>query len=163
MDNAQDTQPWEELYRYWADRHVDGQPPKRTDIDPMIDLRHMASNLIVIDILPEGPEYRLVGSQVVNHFGVDQTGKQVGTSSVDPIQLNAWRTAVEATAREQKPHLVVSHYPGADKTKTIALLMPLTPDADGAVKLFAATFFDGPFPDTSAYKDLSVTRVVLDL
>ncbi len=163
MDRTQETPPWEELYRYWLARHVDGHPPTRAQIDPMIDLHHLASHLNVIDIRPEGSEYRLIGSQVVNHFGVDATGKQVGASSVDPIQVNAWRTAVEATAREQRPRLLVSHYPNAEKTKTIAVLMPLAPDADGAVKIFAATFFGGPFPDIAAYKGLTITNVVLDI
>jgi hypothetical protein len=159
----QETQPWEELYRYWLVRHVDGCPPTRADIDPMIDLHQMASNLIVIDIRPEGPEYRLIGSQVVDHFGVDATGKQVGASSVDSIQLDAWRAAVDATAHEQRPRLLVSYYRNAERTKVIAVLMPLAPDAVGVVKLFAATFFGGPFPDISAYKGLTMTMVVLDI
>jgi hypothetical protein len=163
MDRTPETQPWEELYRYWLDRHADGHPPTRAQIDPMIDLRHLASNLIVIDIHPDGSEYRLIGSQVVNHFGVDATGKQVGASSVDPIQVTAWRDAVDATAREQKPRLLVSYYPAAEKTRAIAVLLPLAPDVDGVVKLFAATFFGGPFPDISAYEGLTLTNVVLDI
>lgn len=129
----------------------------------MIDLHHLASNLIVIDIRPDGSEYRLIGSQVVSHFGVDATGKQIGATNVDPIQVAAWRAAVEATARELKPRLLVSHYPNAEKTKTIAVLLPLAPDADEVVKVFAATFFGGPFPDIGAYKGLTVTYVVLDV
>lgn len=163
MDNVREIPLWEQLYRYWMAKHIGGQPPKRADIDPMIDLPHMASNLIVIEIRPEGAEYRLVGSQVVSHFGADQTGKRVGDSNVDPIQLSAWRDAVEATARERKPHMLVSFYPNAEKTKTIALLMPLAPDSDGAVKLLAATFFGGPFPDLSAYNCLSAGLVELAL
>jgi hypothetical protein len=161
MDRTQETQPWEELYRYWLDRHVDGHPPTRAQIDPMIDLHHLASNLIVIDIRPDGSEYRLIGSQVVSHFGVDATGKPVGATSVDPIQVNAWRAAIEVTAREQMPRLLVSHYPRAEKTKTIAVLLPLAPDADGVVKIFAATFFGGPFPNIGAYKGLTVSYVVM--
>jgi len=163
MGSAQDIPLWEQLYRYWMARHVAGRPPKRADIDPMIDLPHMAPNLIVIEIRPEGAEYRLVGSQVVSHFGVDHTGKKVGTSNVDPIQLTAWQEAVETTARTGKPQMLVSFYPYAGKTKTIALLMPLAPDADGAVKIFAGTFFGGPFPDVTAYACLQAREVELNL
>jgi hypothetical protein len=163
MDRTSEYPPWEELYRYWLDRHVDDRPPARTDIDPMIELRHLAPNLIIIAVASGRPEYRLVGSQVVNYFGVDHTGKTVGTSGIDPIQLEAWLKAVDFVAREQKPKLLVSHYPGADKSKTIALLMPLTPETDEVVKLFGATFFDGPFPDTDAYPELTVEMVELDL
>ncbi len=163
MDSASGTLPWEELYRYWLDRHVGGQPPARADIDPMIDLRHLASHLIVIDVHAGSSEYRLVGSTVVNHFGVDHTGKPVGTSQVDETQLKAWRNAVDFVARERKPYLLCSHYPGAEKTKTIAMLMPLSPDPDGALKLLGATFFGWPFPDTAAYPELIVEMVELDV
>lgn len=163
MSAAQDIEPWEELYRYWLARHVEGRPPRRADIDPMIDLPHLASNLVVIDFRAEGAEYRLIGSKVVNHFGVDHTGKRVGTSGVDKKQVAAWRRTIDAVAREGRAHLLVSHYPGADKTQTIALLLPLAPDADGVMKILGATFFGGPFPRTGAFKDLSVATLVVDL
>ena len=163
MDSASETPPWEELYRYWRDRHVGGKPPTRAAIDPMIELRHLASHLIIIEVHPGGAEYRLVGSTVVNHFGVDHTGKLVGTSHVDETQVQAWRKTVEFVARERKPYLLLSHYPGAEKTKTIALLMPLSPDPDGVTKLLGATFFGWPFPDTAAYPELIVEAVELDI
>jgi hypothetical protein len=163
MVSAPETQPWEELYRYWLDKHVDGKPPTRAGIDPMIDLRHLAPNLIIIDVHPEGSEYRLVGSDVVNHFGVDHTGKLVGTSNVDATQVNAWSRTVEFVASRCKPFMLVSHYPGAEKSKTIALLLPLTPEADGVRKLFGATFFGYPFPDPAAYPELPMQRVELDV
>jgi hypothetical protein len=163
MDSASETPPWEELYRYWLDRHVGGKPPSRAGIDPMIDLRHLASHLIIIDVHSGRSEYRLVGSTVVDHFGVDHTGKLVGTSDADDQQVKAWRRTVDFVARERKPYLLLSHYPGGEKTKTIAMLMPLSPDADGAIKLLGATFFGWPFPDTAAYPELIVEKVVLDV
>jgi hypothetical protein len=163
MDITSATPPWEELYRYWLDRHADGKPPARAALDPMIDLRHLASNLIVIDVWPGGPEYRLVGSQVVGHFGVDRTGKGVGTSKVDETQLAAWRGAVEYVTQHDKQFMLASHYPGADKAKVIALLLPLAPEAGGRRKLFGATFFDQPFPDARAYPDLPLKLVELKI
>jgi hypothetical protein len=163
MDRTPETPPWEELYRYWLDRHVGGKPPTRAAIDPMIDLHHLAPNLIIIDVHPDRSEYRLVGSQVVNHFGVDHTGKYVGTSGVDPVQLKAWQATVDFVTHQHKPKLLVSHYPHADKSKTIALLLPLTPEPDGVVKLLGATFFGWPFPDIGAYPELVFETVELDL
>ena len=161
MDKAQETPPWEELYRYWLDRHAGGKPPTRAVIDPMIDLHQMASNLIVIDVFPDRFEYRLVGSQVVSHFGVDHTGKMVGTSGVDKTQLDAWSGTVAYVAQEGKPSMLASHYPDSPRTKVIALLLPLSADGDGARKLFGATFFDQPFPDVAAYPDLPLKLVEL--
>jgi len=163
MDNAPETPPWEELYRYWLDRHAGGKPPTRAAIDPMIDLRRLASNLIVIDVSPGGSQYRLVGSQVVSHFGVDHTGKIVGTSGADKTQVDAWSSTVAYVANQEKPFMLASHYPGAGRAKVIALLLPLTPDADGVRKLFGATFFDQPFPDVAAYPDLPLQLVELDV
>jgi hypothetical protein len=163
MDRASETPPWEELYRYWLDRHAAGKPPTRAAIDPMIDLRHLASNLIIIGVHPGGAEYRLVGSQVVSHFGVDHTGKHVGTSTVDPVQLKAWQATVGFVSHQHKPKLLVSYYPRAEKSKTIAMLLPLTPETDGVMKLLGATFFGWPFPDTGAYPELAVETVELGL
>ena len=163
MTSPQQTESWETLYRYWQSKHVAGRPPRRSDIDPMIDLPHLASNLIVIEIRPDQAQYRLVGSDVVNHFGVDQTGQAVGVSKVDPKQLTVWRQAVEAVAVGGKPHMLVSHYGGADRSQTIALVMPLTPDADGVAKILGAAFFGQPFPVTDAYPGLILRDVVLDL
>jgi len=163
MNDAQDTPPWEELYRYWLARHAGGKPPARADIDPMIDLHQMASNLIVIDVFPGRFEYRLVGSQVVSHFGVDHTGKLVGTSGVDRTQLDAWSRTVEYVAHEGKPFMLASHYPAAARAKVVALLLPLSPDGDGARKLFGATFFDQPFPDVARYPELPLTLVELNV
>lgn len=163
MDRAPDIPPWEELYRYWLARHADGKPPTRSAIDPMIDLHHMASNLIVIDVFPGHADYRLVGSQVVRHFGVDHTGKSVGTSGVDKTQLHAWSDAVAYVVAEGEPFMLASHYPGVGRAKVVALLLPLSPDGDGARKLFGATFFDQPFPDVAAYPELPLKLVELDV
>ena len=162
MDSAQENTPWVELYRYWLDRHADGKPPTRAEIDPMIDLHNLASNLILIDVLPGRFEYRLVGSQVVRHFGVDHTGKLVGTSTIDKKQLDAWSKTVEYVANQGKPFMLAAHYPEAARARAIALLLPLSTDGDGVRKLFGATFFDQPFPDVAPYPDLPLKLVQLD-
>jgi hypothetical protein len=161
MSVSQDTEHWEELYRYWRSKTVDGLPPRRADIDPMIDLTHMASNLILIEFTQEGAAYRLVGTDVVRHFGVDHTGKGVGTSGADPKQVDAWRISVEAVARDGSPHMLVSHYPGAAKSQTIALILPLSPDADGVKRVFGGTFFGRPFPRPELFSELPIALNVI--
>lgn len=163
MKNTSNPEPWEEFYRYWLSKHVGARPPARSEIDPMIDLPHLASNLIVIGVRDGHAEYHLVGSNVVTHFGVDHTGKTVGTSGIDAIQLSAWRDAVEAAVLAGKPQILVSYYKGAEKSQTIAMLLPLTPGADGAKKLLGATFFGYPFPSDGALGGLPIKKVALDL
>ncbi len=161
MTIAQDIEPWEELYLYWLAKHVDGRPPSRADIDPMIDLPHLASSLLMIDLRPEGNKYRLVGSEIVSRFGLDHTGKNVGTSGLDERRLDVWRQAVDAAAGGGKPHLLVSRYPGVGKIQTVALLLPLAPDADGMGKLLGAAFFDQPAPQADCYEGLAFTELML--
>ncbi len=163
MPSSQNSEHWEELYRYWRSRHVDGSPPRRADIDPMIDLSNMASNLIVIELRPEGAAYRLVGSDVVRHFGVDHTGKPVGTSGIDPTQRAAWSRSLEVVARQGNPKMLVAHYPGAAKSQAIALLLPLSPDPDGVKRVFGGAFFGRPFPRDDLFPDLPIETVTLDV
>jgi hypothetical protein len=163
MTSSQESEHWEELYRYWRSRHVGGLPPRRADIDPMIDLSNMASNLILIELRPEGAAYRLVGTDVVRHFGVDHTGKTVGTSGGDPKQIDAWRLSLEVAARDGSPKMLVSHYPGAAKSQAIAMLLPLSPDADGVQRVFGGAFFGRPFPRPDLFPELSIETVTLDV
>ena len=161
MTSPKDSEHWEELYRYWRSKHVDDLPPRRADIDPMIDLSNMASNLILIELKPDGAAYRLVGSDVVRHFGVDHTGKTVGTSGMDPTQIDAWRAAVAAVAKDGSPRMLVSHYPGAAKSQTVALLLPLSTDADGVKRVFGGAFFGRPFPRRDLFPELPIENVTL--
>jgi hypothetical protein len=161
MEIPRDIDPWEALYRYWLAKHVAGRPPARADIDPMIDVPHLAQNLIVIEYDAAGSRYRLVGSQVVRRFGADNTGKPVGSSGVEERQLKIWREAIETAARHGRPTLLASRYAGADRAKTVGLLLPLTPDADGVMKLLGGTFFDQPYPNADPYPELPVQELVL--
>jgi hypothetical protein len=73
-------EPWNELLAYWQAKHIGDRPPSRQDIDPVIDLPHLAANLLIADVTPEGYRYRLVGSAVVERHKEEMTGKLAGSS-----------------------------------------------------------------------------------
>ena len=58
---------------------------------------------------------------------------------------------------------LVGVLPGIGPLTTIAMLLPLTPETDGVMKLLGATFFGWPFPDTAAYPEMIVEKVELDI
>jgi hypothetical protein len=163
MSGSLAIEPWEQLYRYWLARHVDGRPPSRAQIDPMIDLPHLASSLMLIDFRESGSAYRLVGSEVVSRYGMDSTGKLVGSSKLRDRQVIAWSNAVRAAATEGRAQLLFSYYAGANGPQTVAVLMPLAPNSDGAITLLGGAFFGQPFPRPGAYKELTVLELVLEL
>src|ERR1700733_761801 len=95
-----DTMPdrhWKQLYQYWLSKHA-GRIPSRADIDPIIDIPHLAKNLILLDAR-DNFTYRLVGSEVVERHGLDMTGRRSGSSGRDP---NALAEGVEALGYVRK-------------------------------------------------------------
>jgi hypothetical protein len=58
-------EPWRELYQYWQAKHVVGRPPSRDDLDPPVELPRYAHNLMLVDVMLRGLEYRLVGTNFV--------------------------------------------------------------------------------------------------
>jgi hypothetical protein len=65
---------WRELYSYWRERHRDGAPPSRADIDPPIDIPKLLPNIIIFDRVDGHFRIRLAGSEVVRRAGRDATG-----------------------------------------------------------------------------------------
>jgi len=66
---------WRDLYFYWRDRHVDGRPPSRAEIDPPLDLPRLLPNLILYDRVDGDFRVRLAGSEIVRRGGRDATGR----------------------------------------------------------------------------------------
>src|SRR5580693_6483338 len=73
-------EPWQELLAYWRGKHVDGRPPARRDIDPVIDIPKLVANLMLADVLEGGYRYRLGGSAIVARHNQELTGRMAGNS-----------------------------------------------------------------------------------
>lgn len=66
-----------QLYAYWDDKRGDRPYPARQDIDPL-DLKFILGCLLLLDV-EHGARlrfrYRLFGSEIARHQGIDMTGK----------------------------------------------------------------------------------------
>jgi hypothetical protein len=135
-----DEEPWQQLYRYWQSRHVEGRPPGRADIDPPIDVPRLIPNVMLIDVVDTRLRYRLVGSMVWEHYRLELTGTWI--ESRNPPEAD-WRDTLALVRDDQVPRLLSTQ---ADRGKShVAIAMPLI-DATGRTnQIFAGTFFAQQF------------------
>jgi hypothetical protein len=68
------------LWRYWNACRGRRTMPGRKDLDP-VDIPRLLANLILVDVgaEPDDLRYRLAGTEVVRLFGIELTGRTVGT------------------------------------------------------------------------------------
>lgn len=130
------------LRTYWASRHRGDRPPSRRDIDPIVELPDLVSHLMLIDCLPDRFVYRLVGSALVNFFGVDTTGRVLGTtlpkSPVTAIWLDALNK-VRTQAAETSLNLNYNHRTAVNEL----IFLPLCGDDRTVEMILGGCFFDG--------------------
>jgi hypothetical protein len=132
---------WEKLYRYWRSKHVDGRPPAREDIDPPIEIPQFAANLMIIDIMPDGFHYRLVGSALREWLGGELTGKAVGSSSLSEAIRREWKDLLELVSGDQKPRMLVARAPTEMSFSNLMLVLPLVDRTGKTERLLAGAFF----------------------
>jgi CheY-like chemotaxis protein len=86
------------LYRYWLDKRGERPWPDRRAIDPA-ELKEILPNLAIIEIVGAANEprfrYRLVGTAIVDAYGVDLTGR-----FVDEMKPGAHRDFLLGLLRE---------------------------------------------------------------
>lgn len=124
----------EALYAYWrGKRRHGGLLPARADIDP-VDLRDLLPRLALIDVLRDTGElafrYRLTGTEIVDRFGRDPTGKRFEELyHGDYLQTaNATYREVVETGRPHTSDRVYPLVPGREYMCYDRLLLPLASD-----------------------------------
>jgi hypothetical protein len=149
---------WRQLYQYWLSKCIDGRPPSRADIDPIVDIPQLTKNLVLIDVRNE-PTYRLVGSEVVERHGLDMTGRQPGTSGKDPNALAEWIRELDWVREKRKPRLLVSRLGSEAIAKNVMLLLPLI-GADGAIEMILiGSFYNEHFKPGTHVAGLTVMEI----
>jgi hypothetical protein len=149
-----------ELHRYWLDKHVDARPPSRDDLDPPLEIPQLAHNLLLIDVLPQGLEYRLVGTNFVKGAGIDMTGMMVGASGKHAHVIATWtRTLREASAMGEARLLVARFAPHVTASTTM-LILPLTASADGIPKILVGLFVEGQFAPNTEIEALDQQPII---
>ena len=156
---AVSAEPWHELYRYWLSKHVDGRPPARGDLDPVIDVPRLVANLMILEVVSDGYEYRLVGSEVVLLTGADLTNKRAGSDVRFSAIQNEWMAALEFVKDRQTPRLLFSILGTEPAATNTVLLLPLSAAAGENMKILGALFRQGAFDPKLMADNLSVREI----
>ena len=134
---------WSTLYRYWLSKHVDGRPPSRKDIDPLIEIPSLIANLMLIAIEPAGYRNQLIGTAIVNRVGHDDTGRLIDRALFGPTSLPAWLALMDKVTRTQRPQRVKVRIAPSEKERMLTLMLPLV-GRDGQTEgIFSGCFFEG--------------------
>jgi hypothetical protein len=155
-------EPWKELLVYWQARHVGDRPPSRQDIDPVVDLPHLAANLLIADVVPEGYRYRLVGSAVVERHHEEMTGKLAGSSRFTQRVRSQMIEGFDAVRDQQKPRLLKSGVTASsDHAAAVTIILPLVAKTGETKMLLVGVFYNRRFDviDQIDYLDISQPSV----
>ncbi|MDF1791116.1 MAG: PAS domain-containing protein [Thalassobaculaceae bacterium] len=114
------------LYDAWQSKCRDGALPGRQDFDP-IDMIRFLGSIFLLEAVPEGDDFRytLIGTEITQHVGRDNTGRFVG-EVFGGTGLDLYRQ-VRDLARPVRVHGVVD-WLGKEHKAYETLIMPLADD-----------------------------------
>jgi len=151
---------WEDLYSYWQNKHADGRPPARRDIDPPTEIPQLAANLMLIDIAPAGYQYRLVGSLLRERLGAELTGKAVGSSGQSQSIRERWVQTLDLVRDDGRPRMLVAPGPAGATLTNMMLVLPLIDDEGKVEQILAGAFFsDQHFTPGAQYDEVIIREV----
>ena len=156
---ASPDEPWKQLYQYWLDKHVDGRPPGRADLDPVLEIPKLLSRIFLVDILPEGLVYRLVGSGLEQGMGETMTGRAIGTIGKYQDVSKNWINAVEFVRDNGMPRMLVPKFAEGIRASGVAIFLPLRGADGGTAMVLGAYFRQGTFPYGTQIEALSVVEI----
>lgn len=133
------------VFDYCAARHGEQRLLARADIDPVDMPRFVLPYLALFDLVDHGPRFRwrLAGTEVVNRFGRDPTGRMA--EEVLSEDYLAFVTAlVQQASRHEVPVYSVAafRWEGPRSMLVSRLYVPLGTPETGATQILAAHDFD---------------------
>jgi hypothetical protein len=150
-------EPWQELLDYWRAKHIDGRPPARRDIDPVIEIPKLAANLMLADILEDGYRYRLVGSAIVARHNQDLTGQMAGGSRLMRGVRSTLLANYDAVRLEQTPRLMITGPSLIDRAREVNLILPLIDRTGRTEMIVIGVFYDAQFERKGEIADITVS------
>ncbi|HEX4505694.1 MAG TPA: PAS domain-containing protein [Alphaproteobacteria bacterium] len=153
---------WEDLYGYWRGKHADGRAPARRDIDPPTEIPQAAASLMLIDIAPDGYQYRLVGSMIRERLGAELTGKAVGSSGQSQSIRDEWVRLLDLVSGDGRPRMLVAPSTAGAALSNLILVLPLIDDAGKVEQLLAGAFFNDQYFTPGAQYDRVTIREIGD-
>ena len=131
------------LHADWEARRRGRELPARADFDPL-DLRYILGYLNVVEVLrdPVRFRYRLFGTGMVRHTGVEMTGRLVGDYPDPAVAEHVHRRYAE-TMTLRRPTVVQHRRPPANDRTLLyeSLVLPLSSDGAEIDMLMAGFAF----------------------
>lgn len=128
---------------YWHSKHAGKKPPSRADLDPISEIPALVRHLILMDVLPDGYRYRLVGSEVAARTGRDQTGRYIDREALGPSLFESWVRALDGALRDREPRLLKSRLVGEAGAAILTLVLPLISRDGRPEMILGGCFFEG--------------------
>ncbi|HXS39316.1 MAG TPA: PAS domain-containing protein [Stellaceae bacterium] len=133
-------------YQYWQGKRGGRSMPRRSDIEPS-EIVPLLPNLLIVEVLGGGKRqrYRLVGTAIVEAFGVEFTGKYLD-QVFSGEQLRSHEENYRIIAREKCTLLLSRRYhsPSGGELVCHRLVMPLSEDDRTVNQLLTAMSFHAP-------------------
>lgn len=139
------------LLTHWQGMATDGALPLADDLDP-IDLRPALGNIMLVDVLDDGRDfrYRLYGSAIAFISSGDKTGHSVIDFEGIPAQFFY---VVYRAALTRRCPVYTHHYPSnlSNFRRWHRLLLPLADKSDNVVRYLIGCYAD---PKSAALDDM---------
>lgn len=130
------------LLTYWQGKETDGALPLADDLDP-IDLRPALGNIMLVDVLDDGRDfrYRLYGSAIAFISSGDKTGHSV--IDFEGIAAQFFYIVYRAALIRQRP-IYTHHYPTGTSNfrRWHRLLLPLADKSGNVVRYLIGCYAD---------------------
>jgi hypothetical protein len=159
----------QQLYVYWDGRRAGRSMPARADIDPA-EIKNLLPNLMIVEAIGAGEgrrfRYRLVGTALVEAFGVNYVGTFVGgttSGAYRDLLIKVYGIAFDTG----RPVFSRSRYHRVELAPrtVIRLLLPLSEDDRTVRQVMSLHLFDydhGPHVP-APLEELGVTENVVEV
>ena len=149
---------WKQLYDYWLSKHVDGRPPTRTELDPPVELPHLAAHILLIDVVDERRfRYRLAGSAYWARYGFELTGRWI--DGAVPAEAE-FRDTLQAVHDDGLARLLTAPVTDHPDRLHIGIVLPISDGTGGISQILAGTFFAQELADSPRIGRLTVQEIL---